>query len=151
MPVYITYISSEQILKAGDAEGVVFLHHDALSSPDALDKTHPAVGKIPLYVGGIVAAVGFVEQVTAGGVGLTAADGHDAAHGADVGRTHVKLPAALMEHIPELIEQGIMAADNDKARFKLRLWAKQPDADLGACLHAFAALRYLKDSVGLHK
>ena len=48
--------------------------------------------------------------MTSGCMGFAPSDSHNAAHGTHMGRTHINTAVGNVEHIPQFIQQRVMAA-----------------------------------------
>ena len=84
-------------------------------------------------------------------MGFAAADGHNAAHGTHMGRTHVCITVCHMEHIAQLVQQRIMAADDHDGVLQLFFRAKQTHLYFAAGVKTFQTLRHFQNAVGLHE
>ena len=84
-------------------------------------------------------------------MGLAPADGHNTAHGSNMRRAHVNTVVGNMEHITQLIQQGVMAADDYNGIFQLFCGAKQADFHLTAGVISFQTLRHFQNAVSFHK
>src|SRR5699024_9716298 len=89
LPVDVPQVGN--VPKALDTQRIALGHHQALGAAHALHLIYPSVGEILLQIGGVVAAVGLVQQVTPRPVGLPPAEGHNAPHGAHMGGAHVQV------------------------------------------------------------
>ena len=84
-------------------------------------------------------------------MGLAPADGHDAAHGANVGRAHIYAAVLQMHQVCQLIQQRVVAADDHQGVFQLVLPAQKPHLHLLPGLIALHPLGDGEDAVGLHE
>ena len=92
-----------------------------------------------------------VQQVAACGMSFAAADGHNAAHGTHMGRAHKHILIRHMEHITQLIQQRVMAADHHHGVPELFHGAEQTHIHFAACFITFQTLRHFHNAVCLHK
>ena len=112
LAIYITHAILCNIREFPDLEGIALCHHQSLLTTDTGNQLHTAFGEILANKCLVIAAVSRIQQVAASHVRLTAADCHDTAHGTHMGGADVQGRVLQMEHICQLVQQRIMAADN---------------------------------------
>ena len=127
------------------------MQHQALLAAYAAQQLHASLREVFLDKGGVVFSRLRVQQVAAGGMGLAPADGHDAAHGANMGRTHVYVAVLQMHEVCQLVQQRVVAADDHQGVFQLVLPAQKPHLHLLPGLIALHPLRDGEDAIGLHE
>ena len=127
------------------------MQHQALLAAYAAQQLHAPLGEVFLDKGGVVFSRLRVQQVAAGGMGLAPANGHNPAHGANVGGAHIHAAVLQMHQVCQLVQQRVVAADDHQRVFQLVLPAQKPHRHLLPGLIALHPLGDGEDPVGLHE
>ena len=132
-----------------DVFGVALLDHETLLTDNAADESDSSVREVLTHISFVVfTGLGVQEMDTAEG-GLPCSQGHDGAHGADVGGHDIGPGTLPDEQVRSLVDQRVVGTGDGKAVLQFHLVPLQSNVDGGTGFQAFTVLVNDEEAAGL--